>query len=372
MNKLFYVLVAAVLFFGEPSAHAESVYIESKNGSVGCGWLFGSIKDGKCWIVTPAHVVASKETGELEPFKFYDGTDVTGQSAMPFRLASGQKATSRAEKEADDLVFARVRSGRADGTCASRLGLPGHAYQYMLQKQNGFFIAYRFKTSAGTFAVNQLHRGVDSYGGAALDFSAVDQSSAALLRQGLSGSTVLAEYNGKVQPVALVTDLRPDRGIITALRYDFIKARFDKGPLPEDISARRNAEDGYVDFDLVSASYLPVAGDSGPEDLQEGNGCWRAAAKGGERTVELLLAVRKRGTDVSAIEIMQSAACGGTPVKFWIDQRASADSEWQYAAAGMTVSSGNTSSRVNGAQMREYRIKFQAEKPVHIAKIRMR
>ena len=372
MRNLLYVLVVVALVLIEPSSHAETVYIESKSGSVGSGWLFGSIKDGKCWIVTPAHVVTSKETGTLEPFFFFDGTGATGQSATPFRLASEQKGNSRADKQADDLAFARVRSGRADGSCASRLGLPGHAYQYMLQKQTGFYVGYRFKTSSGTFSVTQIHRGVDAYGGAALDFSAADQSSASLLRQGLSGSTVLAEYDGKVQPVALVTELHQERGIIKALRFDFIKERFDNGPLPDDLSARRNAEDGYVDFDVVRASYLPITGDSGPTSLQENNGCWSGAARGGERTVELLLVVRKRGINVTAIEIDQSAACGGTPAKFWIDQRATAESEWQYAASGITVSSGKVSSRVNGAQMREYRIKFQADKPVRIAKIRMR
>ena len=372
MKKAYYILVIAALVLCMNTAYAETVYIESKSGSVGSGWLFGSIKDGKCWIVAPAHVVMSKETGALEPFKFYDGTDVTGQSATPFRLASGPKTNSRADKDADDLAFARVRSGKADGACTSRLGLPGHAYQYLLQKQNGFFIGYRFKTSSGTFGVNQIHRGVDAYGGAALDFTAADQSSVALLRQGLSGSTVLAEYDGKVQPVALVIKLDQKNDTIRALRFDVIKEKFDKGPLPDDLSLRRNADDGYVDFDLVRASYLPISGDFGPESLQESNGCWRAAAKGGERTVELVLAVRKRETDASAIDIMQSAACGGGPVKFWIDQRATTESEWQYATSGITVKSGNVSNRVNGAGMREYRIKFQADKPVHIAKIRMR
>lgn len=372
MKKLYYMLIVAVLVLFNNAAYAETVYIESKNGSVGSGWLFGSIKDGRCWIVTPAHVITSKETGALEPFRFYDGSDVTGQSATPFRLASVQKPTSRADKDADDLAFARVRSGRADGACISRLGLPNHAYQYMLQKKNGFFIGYRFKTSSGTFSVNQTHRGVDAYGGAALDFTAADQSSVSLLRQGLSGSTVLAEYDGKVQPVAMVIKLDQKSDTIKALRFDVIKEKFDKAPLPDDLSLRRNADDGYVDFDLVRASYLPIAGDSGPESLQESNGCWRARAKGGERTVELVLAVRKRGTDASAIDIMQSAACGGESVKFWIDQHSTAESEWQYATSGITMKSGNVSSRVNGAGMREYRIKFQADKPVHIAKIRMR
>ena len=371
MKKLYYILVVAVLVLFKNAAHAETVYIESKSGSVGSGWLFGSMKDGKCWIVTPAHVVKSKETDALEPFRYYDDTDVTGQSATPFRLASDKKPTSRADNDADDLVFARVRSGRADGSCTSRLGLRDHAYQYMLQKQKGFYIEYRFKTSSGTFGVTQFHRGVDAYGGAALDFKA-DQLSTSLLHQGLSGSTVLAEFDGKVQPVALVIKLDEKSYTIKALRFDVIKEKFDKGPLPDDLSLRRNAEDGYVDFDLVPASYLPMTDDSGPESLQENNGCWRAAAKGGERTVELVLAVRKPGTDASAIDIMQSAACGGKPVKFWIDQRATTESEWQYATSGITVESGNVSNRVNGAGMREYRIKFQADKPVHIAKIRMR
>ena len=372
MNRLLYVLTIIILMLICQISYAETVYIESKSGSLGSGWLFGSIKDGKCWIVTPAHVVTSKETGALEPFKYYDGSDVTGQSATPFRLAADQKPTTRADKEANDLAFARVRSGRPDGSCTSRLGLPSHAYQYMLQKQKGFYVGYRFKTSSGTFGVNQTHRGVDAYGGAALDFTATDQLSTSLLRQGLSGSAVLAEFDGKVQPVALVTSLDQKNGIIKALRFDLIKEKFAKGPLPGDLPLRSNAQDGYIDFDIVRASYLPIEGDTGPESLQENNSCWRAAARGGERTVELVLAVRKREINASAIEIMQSDACGGTAVKFWIDQHTTGESEWQHVASGITENSGNVSIRVNGAGMREYRIKFQAAKPVHIAKLRMR
>ncbi|MDY0259931.1 MAG: hypothetical protein RBR41_09740 [Desulfovibrio sp.] len=354
-----------------PAAWAETVHIQARSGEVGHGWLFGSMIDGACWIVTPAHVVASPETGELEPFYFYDGTEATGQSAKPFRLVTGKAVTAKAEKEADDLAFARVQTGRTDGACTSRLGLQDYAYKNLLQRQSGFYIANMFKTSSGTFNVTLSRKGVDAYGGALLEFFSDDPRSEPFMHQGLSGATVMADFGNKIQPVAMVVSISADKKRITALRYDFIKKRFEKGPLPEDVSVRKDADDGDFDFKIIEAKYMPMPGDKGPDSLRGKNGCWKAAAKGGQRTVELIFAVKNSNATVSSIEVFQSNDCQTAPAKFWIDQRSPGAEEWQFVAAGSSTSEG-VKCTVNSKGVREFRLKFMADKPVGVARLRLR
>ncbi|MDD4702403.1 MAG: hypothetical protein PHI96_09300 [Desulfovibrio sp.] len=344
--------------------------IQSKSGVRGLGWLFGAHDKGKCWIVTPAHVIASPETGELEPFYFFDGNDNTGQSALPFRIQSKAEQANRVEREAEDLAFARILSGRADGTCLSRLGLPGYAYKSILQNQEGFSIVNMFKTSYSSFAVTLARRGVDIYGGALLEFSTNDPKASPLLRQGLSGATVMADTRDNMRPVALVLRIDADKKTITALKYDYIKNLFDKGQWPALAAIRHGAsEDDMLDFEIIRANYMPVPGDDGPDSLRSEAGCWKALAKGGQRTVELVFAVKGVHTKVEAVEVMMSDACGGVPVKFWLDQRPADNESWQHITGGTSSRDGSIR-RVGLSGMREYRLTFDASKPVHLSRVR--
>jgi hypothetical protein len=137
-----FVLFAAVLAAISP-AMAEPVLIRSRSGMEGQGWLFGAPQDGKSWIVAPAHVIASPETGKLEPFFFVDAFGVAGESAEPI---SGAPALSEtvADREARDLAFARVLVGREDGTCRSRLGMSTVAYNSAMLKVSDFKIVSCF------------------------------------------------------------------------------------------------------------------------------------------------------------------------------------------------------------------------------------
>ena len=65
-------LISSILLLCSTMAKAESILIRTKSGVEGQGWLFGAQTGEKCWIVVPVHVVASPESGKLEPFYFFD------------------------------------------------------------------------------------------------------------------------------------------------------------------------------------------------------------------------------------------------------------------------------------------------------------
>lgn len=357
-------------------AQAESVLIRTRAGGEGQGWLFGAHAGEKCWIAVPAHVVMSPETGALEPFYFFDNSGKTGESAMPFSAAPEAQQTT-ADREAQDLAFARVRLGRNDGACHSRLGLPGYAYQGILGKREGFAVASMLRTSAGTFGVTLERKSIDSHGGAVIEFAVEKTDAEKFLRKGLSGATVSATDGGKIQPVAMVLKIQEDQTTLRALRYDYIKTRFDTIKLPEEPEYRNSADDGTLAFTMMQASYLPLSGDKGVSSLKEESGCWKAAALGGQRTVELIIGVSGSISKVETLEVLQSEACSGTPVKLWIDQRSSSAGSWAYVTEGVSTPStsppgASTPIRINLSGPRELRLRFDASRPVAISSLRLR
>ncbi len=353
-------------------AHAESILIRTKSGVEGQGWLFGAHAGEKCWIAVPAHVVTSPETGSLTPFYFFDSRDNTGESAMPVAAVSDMQS-SVVSREASDLAFARVLEGRSDGQCRSRLGLPLYTYQAILGKRDGFSVSSMHKTSFGTFDVTLDRKSVDSHGGATIDFVVEDvPTNKQFLRKGLSGATVATVENGKVQPVAMVIRVLEDDRTLRALRYDYIKDLFFSLRWPDDPAYRQGADDGSLDYKVVHAKYLPLAGDAGVDSLKSDAGCWKASAHGGQRMVELVIEVRDANARIETLHIHQSEQCNGQPVKYLLDQRSSSRDAWVHITSGISQYGDEASCRIALSGPRQFRIRMEATQPITLSGLRLR
>ena len=369
-KSIVFIIAFLMLFMGD-TAQAESVLIRTKSGAEGQGWLFGAQAGEKCWIAAPVHVVTSPETGALEPFYFFDSSGNTGESSMPV-AAAPMTQDSAADREASDLAFARVRLGRSDGQCHSRLGLPLYAYQTILGKTDGFSIANIRKTSYGTVNVRLDRKSVDRLGGAVIDFGVDNAGAEKILHKGISGATITAYDRDRMQPIAMVLRVREDEQTLRALRYDYVKALFDKTRFPDDPVYRQSGDYGGIAYTIVQAKYLPLSGDSGVHSLTTDSGCWKAAALGGDRMVELVMEVRESMAKVDTIEVLQSVQCTGNPVKFWVDQRPSSSDAWTYVASCTSQNGINSPCRIALSGPREFRLRFEATQPVVLSGLRLR
>lgn len=368
--KVYFFFSIMYLFFSDCHALAEHIFIQLKNGSEGHGWLFGAYEGEQCWIAVPAHVVASPETGKLEPFIFFDSSGNSGESGIPVNV-SGTKHNSVAERESSDLAFARVLAGRSDGQCHSRLGLFSYAYQTMLTQTSGFTGFSMLKTSKGTFDVTLDRRSVDSLGGVVLEFK-INGQQAKALRRGLSGTTIMSNYKGMMQPVAMALRVDENNGLLRCLRYDYIKKLFNNLKLADDISFDRKQSSGYIDYKIVQAKYKPSVGDSGLSSLKSESGCWRATAQDNQNLVELVIAVPKDAVQVKTLEINQNNSCYGDPVKYWVEYRNSSNEAWVYAAKGASKHGGTDQHYIGLSCPKEFRITFDASNPIVLSGIRLR
>lgn len=349
-------------------ALAEPVLIRSATGEAGQGWMFGAPRDGQCWVVLPAHVVRSKESNRLEPFHFTDTNGASGETGFPISGVSMSHA-STADVESHDLAFAKVVAGRDAGGCQSRLGAPSYKYLTIMRAAHDFNIHHLMSTSFRTIPARIAAGAVDNMGGAIIDFN-VEKEYNTLIAKGISGSTVTAFYEGSTLPIAMVLRVKNDSKTLRCMRFDYIKERFlsiDNTNQSIDSPTVQNINIPYRIIHMVST---PAEGDTGVNGLLSGNGCWRAKASQGMRTVDITLAV-ETSQRIERLQIVRSATCGGRPLKYWVDQQLPNQTSWEYLTSGLHPGIGQSSCRISLAGPRLLRIRFDAEYPLEIQSLRL-
>ncbi|UIK04106.1 hypothetical protein [Neorhizobium galegae] len=355
-------------------ARAEPVSVRSRNGEIGQAWLFGSagINPGECWLAVPAHVVASPETKELQPFFFTDRNAVGGESARPVSGAIDAPKTPMEERAAD-LAFARVASGRKDGACLSRLGPPTFVYNNLLASAPRMNVFSMLRTSYGNFEVALKRGGVDEFGGAILQFQVPDPADKSFLQKGLSGAIVMSERSGSPVPFAMITRVPADQSGVMAIRFDYIRERF--AAIDSHDSAKRRgsraAGDG-VPYTVLGYTALLLKGSDGPSALQSGSGCFRAAADGGRSDIELMIELADKLDRIETIELQHQGSCAGTPKTFWVEERRPGDGAWNYVGKCQTGSAGAPPCRVNLNGPRQLRLRIEAKEPVSLSGMKLR
>lgn len=364
--RLFFMLVMLAAFIDfYKNACAELVLIRSRSGAEGQGWLFGAPQNGQSWIVTPAHVVASRETGELEPFYFIDSHGVSGESARPISgIAFTHSAT--ADREAYDLAFARVVVGRPDGSCLSRLGLSSYGYQAAMMRTQGFNVISRFLTSSGTLPVMLARHSVDSFGGAVIDFKIVGDVAQDTMRKGMSGSIVVAEIGGQNEPMAMVLEVDTARNVLRTMRFDYIKNSFNAVSSKKNTAFSGTESLSNIPYSVLYTSYVPGNGDHGTASLQQADGCWKALPLEGKKTADIVIAINEHGKTIDKIIIAQAPWCGSGSVQFWVDQRVNENENWEYATMCRAVDHNSTGCRIGLSSPRQLRLRFNARDSISI------
>lgn len=368
---LFFVLQIVVLFGNACQiVFAEPVLIRSRSGLEGQGWLFGDPQNGQSWIVTPAHVVASPETGELEPFYFIDSQGVAGESSKPIPGVTYTRSAT-ADREAYDLAFARVVVGRPDGLCRSRLGLPSYGYQAAMMRVQGFNVITLLQSSLGTLPVVLAHHSVDSFGGAVIDFKLVGDFAQNPMRKGISGSVVVAEIGGQNEPVAMILRIDTTTNRLRTLRFDYIKESFNSVRSKSPTSSLGTQSLNDIPYSILYASYAPEDGDHGTASLQQTDGCWRALPLKEKKTADIVVAINEQEKIINKIIVIQAPWCGSGSVHFWVDQRVDENANWEYATACRSEELNSVVCRIGLTSPRQIRLRFDATNSISIHGIRL-
>lgn len=367
-------LICGILALSASTVSAEPVSVRSRGGEMGQAWLFGSIgvNPGECWLAVPAHVVASPETQELQPFFFTDRNGMGGESGMPVSGAVDSPRNPMEEKAAD-LAFARVESGRKDGQCLSRLGPPTFAYSNLLATAPRMTVFSMLKTSYGNFGVTLRRGGIDEFGGAILQFQVTDPQDRSFLQKGLSGAIVMGERSGEAIPFAMITRVPTDQSAVTSIRFDYIRERFalvDRAD-GEKRRAGRSATDG-VPYTVLGYSALLLKGSDGPSSLQSGSGCWRAAAQGGRSDVELTIELADGLDRVEAIEFPGREDCDSGRRTVWVEARKPGETAWNYIGKCEIGTTDAPTCRIGLGGPRQFRLRIEAKAPVSLPGLRLR
>ncbi len=341
---------------------------------MGRGWLFGSAgaNPGDCWIVLPAHVVRAPETGALERFSFSDINGASGESEDPLLASDGAPRTS-AERDALDLAFARVASGRRDGQCMSRLGVPTFVYANLVTANPKLNVITTLKTSYGAFEATIRNGAVDRLGGAVLDFGLVHEEDGSYLKKGLSGATIMATFSGQPIPFAMVIRVGEDQRTMRGLRYDYIRERFatvEAANVSKRREARASAEG--IPYRVLSYKATDVAGGNGPSVLAGGTGCWRAAPLGGRKDVELSIELSDKLDRVDGLELLQSAACSSGIHTFWIERRGKDGEDWDYVGRCETRPTDNPPCRIGITAPGQIRLRIETKEPLAVSALILR
>lgn len=289
-------------------AAAEPVEIHASFGKRGQGWLFGSARDGRCWIALPRHVAGPEEEPQLLPFVFADRQGRSGQSLDPIPVAAVPGAVEAAAGHSD-LAFAPVAPGaRAPGGCNSRLGLAPRLYAIMLQKTGQLGLITLQGGSAAMFTVRITRLSNDADEGALMLLRASDPSDDGYLIGGLSGSVALMLHEGQPHPGAMVLKVNKTNATATALRFDRIASAFDMveahlagSAPPTEVADVRAALGGLLGQLEPGAAPL--------ERITGTGGCWRLGLVPGKQRVELMLAV-PQGQRVEWLQASLPEDCG--------------------------------------------------------------
>jgi len=307
------VLAAILLALLPAPIRAETVFVAAGFGEVGNGWLFGSRSDQSCWVALPWHVVATMEAQSAPPFFFTDQEGRIGEAAAPVRVTQSDLALA-ATGGNDDLAFARVTAGLRPGSCTSRLGLPGAGFALALATTERLqFSAMQERTRIG-FPGELLRAVADAGRGGTFLVRPANDADRPFMQGGLSGATVLMEWEGRLHPAGMVLSVLDDQSAAVVLRFDKLREAFEiieagMGGHAPDAPDAATAEAPVI---AVIGARGVVGENSAPlTAIVDKGGCWRAGPPEGERSVEILLSVTGLAGDAGhSLTLVVDPACG--------------------------------------------------------------
>lgn len=321
------VLFALFLALLPAQIRAETVFVDAGFGEVGNGWLFGSRNDQSCWVALPWHVVGTMEAQSAPPFFFIDQAGRIGEAAAPVRVTQSDLALA-ATGGNDDLAFARVTAGLRPGSCTSRLGLPGAGFALALATTERLqFSAMQERTRIG-FPGELLRAVADAGRGGTFLVRPANEADRAFMQGGLSGATVLMEWEGRLHPAGMVLSVLDDQSAAVVLRFDKMREAFEiieaevggQAPgAPEMMTAGAPAIAVIGARGIVGENSTPLTA------LVDRGGCWRAAPPEGERSVEILLSVTGLVDGIGhSLTLVVDPACG-PPENYVVELRDESD-----------------------------------------------
>lgn len=307
MKRVLQSLVLLLALFGG-AAKAEVVFVNAAFEEVGNGWLFGSRSDGSCWIALPWHVVGTMDATTAPAFTFRDQSGRSGETAQPIRVSTVPGALQAAGM-VNDLAFARVVAGRTAIDCTSRLGLPGQSYVDALARSPALNVTFVQEGATVTFAVDRFRSTIDEGQGGRFLVRPLRPADRDFFRGGLSGSTVLFDWEGNPFPAAMILEVRQEEGVASALRFDLIRAAFELIEVTQTTKPSMADEiPGHIPFDIVRLLAEPIQGSALLSEIPPG-GCWQVTSPPGQRVVEVMLQV-EQSVQVQAIRVRADPACG--------------------------------------------------------------
>lgn len=302
---------------------AEVVHLDQigQDDGIEQGWLFGSRRDGRCWIVMPRHVAENSMTRALAPLSFVDERGRAGETGQPIDVASVAGAQAAAGGEVD-LAFAPVAIGRSDGDCPSRLGLPAEAYPQLLRSNPELSAMLNQRTSLQWLDLRLDRSTADAAGGVYLLLEATDPGIAALLMKGISGSVAQAVKVDGRPPVAMALNM--PYGKVKALRFDRIRVAFDivEGGMVSGPAAPA----GVVPFTVSGVEAVPAQG-ALLSNLLAGTGCWNAEPTDAG-VVDFILDL-SAGARAEWVWLVIAPGCGMPGATTIIQRRTAAGRGWQ-------------------------------------------
>lgn len=290
------------------AARAEAVFVSAAFEEVGNGWLFGSRSDGSCWIALPWHVVGTMDAMTANAFSFRDQSGQSGETAAPIRVSVVPGALQAAGM-VDDLAFARVVAGRAPGDCSSRLGLPAQSYVDALARSPALNVTFVQEGATVSFAVERYRSTTDEAQGSRFLVRPLTSADSAFFRGGLSGSTVLLDWESNPLPAAMVLEVRSDESSASVLRFDRIRAAFELIEAAQNTDPSEAPEQpGQIRFEIFRLLAAPSTGSALLSDIAPG-GCWKVTPPQGQRVIEVVLRITE-SVLVSGIRLRADPACG--------------------------------------------------------------
>lgn len=333
-------LIAALILLAVPAgpAGAEPVEIRADFNQRGQGWLFGSPRDGRCWIALPRHVLAPEDVPEVEPFVFDDRRGRSGQSLMPIPVATVPGAVEAAAGQTD-LAFVPVAAGaRAPGECRSRLGLVPAMYRIVLPRTRQLDLDTVQDSSTARFPVGIVRSTNDADEGAILLLRPMNEADYRYLTGGLSGSVASLLHDGQPYPGAMVLKANRRENVALSLRFDRIADAF---ALVEahGAGAATPAPSAGIAATLAGLVGQLEAGAAPLDQMTGKGGCWRIGLAPDTRMVDLMLAV-PGGQRVEWLRASLPADCGAASTA--ILEYRSAGSGWQMLTGACQVTEPGT------------------------------
>lgn len=299
---------------------AEPVQIRAAYGETGQGWLFGSPRDGRCWLALPLHVVAPEGASDgAGAFAFDDLQGRSAQSGPAIAVASVPGAVEAAAG-ATDLAFAPVTSGsRRQGECNSRLGLAAGMYRIVLPRTQVMQLRAVQGATTASFPVEMARSLNGDDQGALVLLRPRDERDLRYLKGGLSGAVAMLDHEGQSLPAAMILQVAPDSDTLRALRFDRIAAAF--ALIEAEASGASPARPPAAVAHAIETVIGRLEADAPPLGrLTSGQGgCWRIGPAPGARRVEIVLSIPK-GQRVEGLRAVVPAECGA-PSMAQLDMR---------------------------------------------------